>query len=106
MQRRIDRRGSLRFEIVGTLRGTAVADQYVRIRNIGMGGALVESAAPLPVEARVSFTLTCGALENQLDARVLHVTSLISTGYLIGLEFVTCDATLLERIDGLLSTTA
>jgi hypothetical protein len=99
-QRGGDRRGSARFDVVGTLCGTAVADQYVRIRNIGMGGALVESHGSLPLDAPVSLKLTF--VDSLIEARVRHVTRLLSECYLIGLEFVGTGPSLLGRVEELI----
>jgi hypothetical protein len=58
---------------------------------------LIESHWPLAIDARVSLNLGAGVVGNKMHARVRHVTS-SPGGYLIGLELVDPDATLLERL--------
>jgi hypothetical protein len=103
-QRGGDRRDSIRFEVLGPLRGTAASTQHVQLRNVGPGGALIESHWPLPIGARVSLKLTPGALEDQIEARIRHISSQASIGYLVGVEFVGPDAAVHERLETLLST--
>ncbi len=47
-----DRRTSLRFEIVGRLRGSLATSQPVRLHDISPAGALVEMAFPLAVDSQ------------------------------------------------------
>jgi hypothetical protein len=99
-----DRRGSVRFEVVGPVHGTAVSDRYVQIHNVSAGGALIESHWPLPIEARVSLKLTPGALEDSIETYVRHIARLSQTSYLIGLEFINHDPALLKRLRDLVGT--
>ena len=84
-----DRRSSLRFEIVGRLRGSLATAQPVRLHDVSPGGALVEVSFPLSVDSQHSVQLGVRGHISQLDVRVRHVRPAIERGrYLIGLEFV------------------
>ena len=84
-----DRRSSIRFEIVGRLRGSLATAQPVRLQDISPGGALVELSYPLPVDSQHTVQLGAHGHVSVLDVRVRHVRSAIEVGrYLIGLEFV------------------
>jgi hypothetical protein len=100
-RRENDRRDSVRFDVVGSLRGNVAGRQHVQIHNIGAGGALIESHWPLPLGARVSLKLW--TLESQIEANVLYVSRLAAEGYLIGVAFSSPDSALLQQLDGLLS---
>ncbi len=102
-----DRRGTIRFEIVGRLWGTFEALETLALRNIGPGGALVESG--LPLDARVTHRVRLSFHEEAVDfaARVRHSMPVPGpTGsvlYLIGLEFVGLDARASAQIDRLMA---
>jgi len=67
-----DRRGRNRFEVVGTLPGTLETWHRHRVRNLGPGGALVESAVPLTPGTRVSGRLTLLGGQRDIKAEVRH----------------------------------
>jgi hypothetical protein len=95
-----DRRNGLRFEIVGRLRGTLVAEPAVQLHNISRGGALVEAPWPLSHGSVHTLRLESDTHVGTADARVCHVRQQWDTGrFLIGLEFVGIDAALTEHLE-------
>jgi hypothetical protein len=101
--READRRGALRFEVIGHMRASATLDVPVTVRNVGQGGALVEAPWPLPEKSVHSVRVQQGATFATLDARVCHVRRVAGAStYLIGLEFLG-DAATLDTCAGLLS---
>ena len=94
MKRRIggDRRVRGRFEIVGTLSGTLETIQRLGVRNVGAGGALVESMVPLPVGTRVAGRLSLDGQTREVKAEVRHIGQHHARGgdgrYLVGIEWV------------------
>ena len=94
MKKRIggDRRARGRFEIVGTLSGTLETIQRLGLRNIGTGGALIESNVPLPVGSRLTGKLTVDGQTREVKAEVRHGSGHRIRGagerYLVGVEWV------------------
>jgi hypothetical protein len=86
-----DRRSSRRFEIVGELWTAVEWPASWSLRNIGRGGALVESCHPLPLESLHAVSLS-PAPGVAIRARVRHLTRAAgrdeSRPYLIGFEFL------------------
>ena len=93
-----DRRGDLRFEIIGQLWGSLETMQQLPLRNLGRGGALVESRLPLNPESVHGVRLTFADEPNDVQVKVRHVTAR-GDRYLIGLEFVDLAVPALEQID-------
>ena len=98
-----DRRRDIRFEVLGPLRGSAASAQSVQLRDIAKGGALIESCWPVPLNARVCLKLS-GTTDVHIEATIRRVTDVLPTGYLIGVEFVDANPTLLHRLEGLIAT--
>ncbi len=102
-----DRRGHLRFEIVGQLWGTLGAVEALPLRDISRGGALVESVVPLPAASIQTMRLILERNATEVQVRVCHLRSAVDgvggTQYLIGLEFVSLPAAALEEIDRLVA---
>jgi hypothetical protein len=98
-----DRRSDVRFEIVGHLWGSLVTVETLPLRNIGRGGALVESRLPLTPATVHGVHLIHNAETATFHAKVRHVTPIVSASgvarYLIGLEFLDLEETALEQID-------
>jgi hypothetical protein len=95
-----DRRNGLRFEIVGRLRGTLVAEPAVQLHNISLGGVLVEAPWPLSHGSVHTIRLETDKHLATADARVCHVRQQWDTGhFLIGLEFVGADAALTAQLE-------
>jgi hypothetical protein len=101
-----DRRSDLRFEIIGQLWGSLEVLEQLPLRNLGRGGALVESRLPLAADAVHGVRLTLAGQPSDMQARVRHVTPVRgATGehYLIGLEFLDVNQKTLEHIDRIVS---
>ena len=108
-----DRRGQVRFEIVGTKSASLLSNQVMRVLNLGANGALVESTLPLPPNAEYRMQLV---LEGHVsDAtvkirRVAEVPGVDDAGgkggevrYRIGLEFLAIADDAVEVIAQLVS---
>jgi hypothetical protein len=102
-----DRRSDLRFEIIGQLWGSLETVEPLPLRNVGRGGALVESRLPLAADTVHGIRLAYNARTSTLQAKVRHVTPIVGPSgaerYLIGLEFVEPEETALEQIDTLVA---
>lgn len=84
-----DRRGRVRFEIVGDLWGSVEAPATLVVRNLGVGGALVESAVALTPGSMHWLTTDVGGEPQLLQVRVRHAASgAPSARCLAGIEFV------------------
>ena len=96
-----DRRGELRFEIIGHLWGALESTARLPLRDIGRGGALVESRLPLAPESVHGMALRVGAEpEHDVKVRVRHVRPAdAGEGYLVGLEFLELAAPAVDEID-------
>jgi hypothetical protein len=102
MKRRIgDRRNKPRFEIVGDLWGTIDVSSPLTVRNLGRGGALLESAVPLVPESVHAVVAVADGQPVPLQMRVRHSTPSDSTAgrrYLLGVEFLNVSPALDEFI--------
>lgn len=97
-----DRRSELRFEIIGQLWGSLEVYERLPLRNLGRGGALVESLLPLSADTIHGVRLVLNQRASELQARVRHVRPLREAAgdrYLVGLEFVDVPPSTLEQID-------
>jgi hypothetical protein len=98
-----DRRIRPRFDIVGDLWGTLETVLPLPLKNIGRGGALLESRVPLPAESVHRLTFRTSAEDVSIPVRVRHVRHETAPGgermFLIGLEFMAAHPILLEQID-------
>ena len=104
MKRRLgDRRGRPRFEIVGELFGTLETVLTMPLRNIGRGGALVQSVVALPSQSVHHVAISCNGIQTPASVRVQHVRPMVGSDgrdyYLIGLEFVSIPAELMAQIE-------
>src|SRR5512135_1226176 len=102
-----DRRGDLRFEIIGQLWGSLETVEPLPLRNVGRGGALVESRLALAADTVHGVRFAYNARTTTIQARVCHVTPIAgprgTERYLIGLEFLEPEASALEQIDSLVA---
>ena len=103
MTRKIgDRRNKPRFEIVGDLWGSVEATMSMTLRNLGRGGALLESPLPLAPESVHWVTAVTDGQPHSLQMRVCHSTAAQVEGkglrYLIGVEFLKLSAGVEEFI--------
>jgi hypothetical protein len=98
-----DRRQRPRFDVVGQLAGTLDAAVSMALRDVGRGGAQVESYVQLASGSLHRATLACDGIEAAVQVCVRHVKPVVSsTGeqrYLIGLEFVSPSPAVLELIE-------
>ncbi len=90
----IDRRRSLRVEILGTVQGHLVSlDVPISVRDMSLGGMAVETSFPFEVESLHGFQLELGdGSWVTLRAQVRHCRNLAAPGdqplYVTGFEFV------------------
>lgn len=69
-----DRRGELRFEIIGHLWGSLESVEQLPLHDVGRGGALVESRRPLAQDSVHAMALRFGAEPlHDVRVRVRHV---------------------------------
>jgi len=87
-----DRRGVVRLEVLGTLRGTLELSETGRLVNISAHGALIETLVRVPVGAFQEVQLTIDGLQTRVAGRVRRLEQLNRPNeppqYLIGLEFL------------------
>lgn len=92
-----------RFDIVGDLAGTFDASLVMSLRDIGRGGAQVESRVNLPAGTLHRATFSCEGIEVPAQVCVRHVTPLRGDNgeprYLIGVEFIGTSPQLTEAIE-------
>lgn len=84
---------------MGRLPGTLAAEQPVRLLNVSLTGALIETAAPLQPETIFNVTLESDHQVATIRARVCHVRRThLDDGYLVGLEFLGAELHEMERL--------
>lgn len=84
-----DRRGRVRFEIVGELWGSIEARASLLVRNLGLGGALVESPVVLTPDTTHWLSADVGGEPQLLQVRVRHAApGGLSLPCMAGIEFV------------------
>src|SRR3954469_5380737 len=97
-----DRRGRPRYDIVGDLWGTLETVIRLPLRNVGPGGALLESNVPLAAESVHRLVFTCDGDDTSTQVRVRHVKPMLSVmgdrSYLIGVEFLSVHPALVGQI--------
>ena len=98
-----DRRQRPRFDVVGQLAGTLDAAVSMGLRDVGRGGAQVESFVRLATGSLHRATFNGDGTEAAVQVCVRHVEPVVSsTGeqrYLIGMEFVSPSPAVLELIE-------
>lgn len=103
-----DRRGRLRFELVGELAASLRTVEVLPVRDISWKGALVESAVALPVESIQTLRFVSGDVSGEITARVRHVTRADGAedaeSYRIGLEFLDLQPAMREELGRLSGT--
>jgi hypothetical protein len=96
MKRRIgDRRAKTRFEIVGDLWGSLDASATMVVRNLGTGGAMLESPVPLIPDSVHWVSAVIDGQSQPLRLRVRYSTRNDESQepqYLTGVEFLTVTA--------------
>src|SRR5687768_10523223 len=114
-----DRRGQLRFEVVGTKSASLLSTQVMRVLNLGANGALVESTLPLPPNAEYRMQLVLeghvsdATVKIRRVAEVAEVAEVVEVAqsrwnagevrYRIGLEFLAISDDAAEVIAQLVS---
>jgi len=90
-QRGGDRRGQRRFEIIGTCEGSLEIWRRLKVLNLGVGGALVESAESCAIDARLHGRLTLHGRRRDVRSEVRHCHAAPPDAegrrYVLGLEF-------------------
>jgi hypothetical protein len=89
--------------VVGDLWGTLETVLRMPLKNVGPGGALIESHIPLPAESIHRLTFTHDGQHASTQVRVRHVKPTISVDgertFLIGVEFLSTHPVLLGYVD-------
>ena len=102
-----DRRGQLRFEVVGTKSASLQSNQIMRVLNLGANGALVESTLPLPPNAEYKMQLVLEGLVSEATVKIRRVAEAGwdagEVRYRIGLEFLAISDEAAEVIAQLVS---
>ena len=86
-----DRRARLRYELVGTLRGTLELSEPARLMNISGSGALLETSRPIPVGSTQTVSVALDGSMVRANARICHLSEIgqqPERRYLIGVEFL------------------
>ena len=101
-----ERRANERVAIPGKLRCEVLVYQPLHVTDISLGGALVETTFPLPVNSSHDIRVPLGSTSVMATARVVHSrVSQIEGGrltYESGIEFVDPSSALLAAIRALL----
>ena len=101
-----ERRANERVKIPGNLRCEVLVYQPMYLTEISLGGAIVETTFPLPLDSRHEIRVPLGSTSLMAAARVVHSrVSQIEGGrlaYLSGIEFVEPSSALLAAITALL----
>ena len=99
-----DRRGRLRFELVGERVAALRMVEVLAVKDLSWKGALVESAVALPIESVHTLRLDTGDVSGEVTARVRHVTAATNGGasYRIGFEFLDLQPALRDELVRLL----
>ena len=87
-----DRRAHLRFEVLGMMSASLLSNETLRVLNLGVSGALVEGALPLPANAEYRMQLVLESHVSEATVKIRRVTEIGresgSLRYRIGLEFL------------------
>ncbi len=101
-----ERRDSDRVKIPGDLECEVLVYQPMTLTEISLGGALVETAFPLPLDSSHDLRLPIGSTSVIVSARVVHShISRIGGGhvtYQSGIEFVAPSGAVVDAITALL----
>jgi hypothetical protein len=103
-----DRRGYLRYQVVGDLWASIEIHDDVVVRNVASGGALLETTLSPTVPAIRAAYLTLPDDGPELMVAVRHVTPLNlplgGSRWLLGVEFIRVDSQAREAIDTFVQT--
>lgn len=109
MRRKLgDRRIRPRYDIVGDLWGTLETVLRLPLRNVGPGGALIESHVPLQAESVHRLSFPGDGRDSGTQVRIRHVKPTQSLDghktYLIGIEFLSIDPAMAGLINRWMSS--
>ena len=103
-----DRRNRPRYDIVGDLWGTLETVLRLPLKNVGPGGALIESHVPLPAESVHRLKFMFDGQDAATQVRVRHVKPMLGGDgrktYLIGVVFLSMHPALAGQIDRWIAT--
>lgn len=103
-----DRRSEVRVDLLADLEGHLVTlDEQVQVRQLSLGGMLVETTAPLSPRIDHDFRLTAGPVSVTLKARVVHSRVAIdrdAVTYLSGVQFIDPPPASLEHLRELIES--
>lgn len=101
-----DRRGAVRFEIVGPLWAALERLEELPVHNLGSSGMAADSTHPLPAGSVHALRLTIEGQVADLRARVCHVTAAADPAnggrFRIGFEFLDVPSEIGAWIDRLI----
>jgi c-di-GMP-binding flagellar brake protein YcgR len=97
-----DRRTHMRFEVLGMMSASLLSTETLRVLNLGVSGALVEGALPLPPNAEYRMQLVLESHVSEATVKIRRVTEIGresgSLRYRIGLEFLAISSEAEEAI--------
>jgi hypothetical protein len=103
-----DRRAHLRFEVLGMMSASLLSNESLRVLNLGVSGALVEGALPLPANAEYRMQLVLESHVSEATVKIRRVTEIGresgSLRYRIGLEFLVISSEAEEAITRIVGT--
>ena len=102
-----DRRRRVRFEVFGSFWGTLDVPTPVMVRELSLGGALIEADQPLAVESVQSICLILDGQPTLSNARVRHLRTIEPfprARHLVGLEFLAASSAFLEAVEEVLGS--
>jgi hypothetical protein len=101
-----DRREGVRFEVVGSFKGTFRATEAsTRLIDLSEYGALFEAPLPLAVASVHSVCLSVDGLTTATEAKIRHVRAVRNGDdelFRIGVEFVESSTTFLSAVERLM----
>ena len=95
----------MRFEVVGTLRGTLVVMEPATVVNISATGALLHTSSPVPLGSVQTLQVSIDGQPTRVTARVKRAAPLDDPPgmYAIGVEFLPVSAPIAHSLaEGLL----
>src|SRR5262245_18769969 len=98
-----DRRQHVRYEVVGTLRGTLMRVEDARLVNISGSGALLEANRPIEIGSLPVIEMAVGDRPARVKARVQRRLAVQATGrFAIGVQFLSPPDSLVTTITDLI----
>jgi hypothetical protein len=98
-----DRRLKARFDIVGALTGTLDVTLSLLVKEVGRGGARVESGVQLQPGSLHWTTFSGGGVDTSVQVRVRHAQPIAGAAgearFLVGVEFISPSPALIDLVD-------